>query len=541
MKWSIVISLCFSLFGWLTIAAQTVGLMHQSPTSFNGYTLFSPLSSEDVYLIDNCGEKVHEWSTDRQPGLSAYLLDNGDLLRTGRLPGNIDGGGSGGRIERFDWEGNLIWYTDLSSDSIRQHHDIEPMPNGNMLVILWESIGAARAVSLGRQQVGPDFYNCMIWEIRPVHPKGHEVVWSWSAIDHLVQDANPTLPNYGAISSHPERIDINADPSASRDWIHANSIDYNDSLDQILISAHDVNEIWIIDHSTTIEEAASSSGGQSGKGGDLLYRWGNPSQYGRGGENNQRLFGQHDARWIPYGYEDGGSIMIYNNGYARPEGDFSTVDIIAPERDSLNNYVLAAGEAYGPVEPMWQLGPAQYSFYSSRISGASRLENGNTLVCVGRSGHFYEFDQDGQVVWEYVSPVSGAGIIMQGQNPFANQVFRITRYPVDHPAFDGRDMTPQGPIELDPIDYTCMIYSTSVDQEQASTVGLYPNPVKDKLSFTNAVSGKLIVTDAIGRNWLELEVAQLTSMDLSRLNPGMYVLTIVNGDKVIVQKMLNKI
>ena len=71
-------------------------------------------------------------------------------------------------------------------------------------------------------------------------------------------------------------------PTGVADWMHANAVDYNEDLDQIMISAREFNEVWIIDHSTSTAEAASHSGGMYGKGGDLLYRWGNPEAYGRG-------------------------------------------------------------------------------------------------------------------------------------------------------------------------------------------------------------------------------------------------------------------
>ena len=80
--------------------------------------------------------------------------------------------------------------------------------------------------------------------------------------------------------------------------MHTNSIDYNEEFDQILISVRYFNEIWVIDHSTTTEEAAGHTGGNSGKGGDLLYRWGNPKNIGREPRVINSSLGQHDASWI---------------------------------------------------------------------------------------------------------------------------------------------------------------------------------------------------------------------------------------------------
>ena len=104
-------------------------------------------------------------------------------------------------------------------------------------------------------------------------------------VDHLIQDFDASKANYGEVAEHPELIDLNfrlsettnyRDPS---DWIHSNGIDYNPELDQIVLSPSNFSEVWIIDHSTTRTEAAGSNGGNSGKGGDLLYRWGNPRAY----------------------------------------------------------------------------------------------------------------------------------------------------------------------------------------------------------------------------------------------------------------------
>jgi hypothetical protein len=59
-------------------------------------------------------------------------------------------------------------------------------------------------------------------------------------------------------------------------WNHMNSIDYNPTFDQIAMSVRGNSEVWIIDHSTTTAQAKGHTGGKYGKGGDLLYRYGNP-------------------------------------------------------------------------------------------------------------------------------------------------------------------------------------------------------------------------------------------------------------------------
>ena len=66
------------------------------------------------------------------------------------------------------------------------------------------------------------------------------------------------------------------------------------------------SEFWIIDHGTTTAQAAGHTGGRRGRGGDLLYRWGNPRAYRAGTKADRKLFAQHNAHWIPKGLPGAG-------------------------------------------------------------------------------------------------------------------------------------------------------------------------------------------------------------------------------------------
>jgi hypothetical protein len=443
---------------------QTVGLFLNDSTAFEGYTLFAPMRYTTTYLINNEGLLVQSWDSDYRPGQSVYLLENGDLLRTAQVMGNptFSGGGGGGRVQEFDWEGYLIWEFEYSSVQYMHHHDIEPLPNGNVLMIAWEYKSYAEALAAGRDpnllpdgELWPDH----IIEVEPTGATSGDTVWEWHVWDHLIQDYDPTKANFGVVADHPELIDINyvhSGPGAGKaDWNHINSVNYIAGYDQIILSVHSFDEIWVIDHSTTTEEATSHSGGNSGKGGDLLYRWGNPEAYRTGNAGDQKFFGQHDARWIESGYPGEGNILVFNNGQGRPEGNYSTVDEIVPPVDSIGHYYLAPDSAYGPEEQTWiYMAENPADFYAQNISGAQRLPNGNTLICDGPHGTFFEVTPDTDIVWLYVNPVTEQGPLTQGdsipQGPqgWSNNVFKISRYAPDFPGFAGHDLTPGDPIEL---------------------------------------------------------------------------------------------
>jgi hypothetical protein len=529
------------LFG-ASLRAQTVGTLLNEPESWDGYTLFSSTISTETYLINNCGEIINSWSSAYFPGLAVNLLDDGSLLRAGRISSNFAAGGSGGKLERYDWDGNLTWSWEYSTDDYHQHHDFEPLPNGNILVLAWELFSDAEAIAQGRdpstldEELWPDH----VIEIEPIGSDAANIVWEWHAWDHLIQDFDPSRPNFGVVSDHPELFDLNyvntsiGGIASQRDWMHSNGIDYNAELEQILISSRNFHEIWIIDHSTTTAEAASHSGGRWGKGGDILYRWGNPITYDRGLPGQQKFFEQHNAVWIPEGYPGAGNISVYNNGVSRPTGNWSSVDELIPPTDIDGNYIISDPNAYGPDFLEWTYPEsADLDFYSRNISGAQRLPNGNTLICEGAKGNFFEIDGNGNTVWRYVNPEGVGGPVDQGGTPTGNTVFRAERYNADFEGFVGKDLTPGPRLEGGSAAFDCQTFPVGIEPEaflDGFQVG--PNPFKNSLTILNnsGLEFQFQVFGIQGNLLREGRSSENASVDLTDQANGMYLVRILQKD-----------
>ena len=544
-----LLNICLTFFIASTLNSQTtVGLIQHNPgTLDDGFVLFAPTRSNTTYLIDRCGKEVKSWTSTYNPGLSCYLLSDGTLLRTGVVQSqSFNAGGHGGVIEKIDWNGNVIWTYFISDATNWQHHDVKALPNGNILVIAWESKTNTQAIAKGRNPllVPTTLWSEQILEIQPTGATGGNIVWEWHLWDHLIQDFDNTKPDFGAVNTNPQLLNINYNATAGNsDWIHLNSIDYNVALDQILVSSRVLNEIWVIDHSTSSAEAASHSGGNSGNGGDFLFRWGNPLAYNTG--TSTQFFGQHNAQWIQTGLPYENQIMVFNNGNGRTGGNYSTIEIINPPVDGFN---YTSSLPYLPASTSWIYNDGNpNNFYAQLTSGCQQLSNGNVLFCNGPKGTFKEISASGTILWEYINPVSVTGILTQGTTAASNAAFRCTFYPSSYSGFNNQLFSSPTIIEnSNSVSSTCTL-STTIDEETIGeeTIFVYPNPAKEFINVEfSGLSDENIsieIIDVFGKV-VQKENRKnengIFNLNVSSLAAGYYVLKISSGNSVIQKKII---
>ena len=388
-----------SLTAWLCVATAAVCVAAPAQGPAPGLRLYEPENVRESRLLDRNGAIVHRW-----PGTmfarAQYLLDDGSLLRTIKVPGSPIGpnyGAGHNGLRRVAFDGSLLWDYRNPTGTFT-HHDIAPLPNGNVLMIAWDEKTAAEALAHGRNPslLGARFLPDKIIEVQPTGPTSGQIVWEWRIWDHVVQDFAPLMPNFGVVEHHPELLDLNFPFQNALEFNHANGLDYDPIHDWIMISFRKQSEVYVIDHGTTTAEAAGHTGGRWGKGGDLLYRWGNAPAYRVQG-SSRVLNGQHGPRFIPPGYPGAGNVTVFNNELVI--GVSSAVFELVLPLDPVGNFILSPGGQYGPATPCWSYSAP--GFHSAIMSSAQRLPNGNTLVCSATQQWLFEVTPAGQIVWQH--------------------------------------------------------------------------------------------------------------------------------------------
>jgi hypothetical protein len=507
----------------LSFGQETIGLIYNdiNEEKADGYTLFNPTSDQRVFLIDNCGEVVNQWTFSGSNARNAYLLENGNLLQS-----------SGLQAEIRDWNDNVLWgitYQDVFGWRI--HHDIEPLPNGNFLVLVRQSLTDTEMFAQGMNTSynNPTFVLERIIEIEPVGTGSANIVWEWKLIDHIVQDFDNTKPNFGVVADNPQLYNINYNNGNGSNPIHANAIAYNEDLDQIAVSARHLSEVFVIDHSTTTAEAASDTGGLYGKGGDFLWRWGNPEVYDQGTAADRTLGRQHDIKWITSGPYQGKMSVFSNDGYGN-NMTASSVHIIDPNETN-GVYSLDSSGKFLPAGFHWSWDGIIMSevMHAPAQCGFQVLPNGNALINESDIGRITEINTNGEVIWVYRIPV-GAGVeYAQFDEPIGNGSFRAHRYASNYPGFNGVTFNNTGIIEnTNSISDDC-IATLSISDTSQNNLEVYPNPTKDVVYFNKMVE-QASVYDLSGK--VVLNQVNSESINLETLAEGIYIIKISDDSNV---------
>ncbi|MBN1577280.1 MAG: aryl-sulfate sulfotransferase [Chitinispirillaceae bacterium] len=471
-----------------------------------GYVLGSAFSAKTTELFDKDGNIIFTWSHTVSSGYSCYLLENGNLLRTCNPSGLKIGQGAApvnGVIQEVDLDGTVLWADTIADVNQSLHHDFKPIkkPDGsiNILAVSFVTTTKEEAVaagvdstlfaSSGHMGALKSFQAEKIIEIKPdrTGAGNSQIVWQWTMLDHVT----PT----DQASARPERYaGFIASLYFTSQWVHLNGIDYNAKKDLIVFSSRVFSEVYVIDHSTTTELARGSTGGTYGKGGDILYRWGHPSNYivqfkydttireadttyrkadttyikadttvnwkgdtvitkadtvytpaktiitpadttivkTKVGQPGDLVNCLHCPTWIPEGYRNAGNIMFFHNNddANMKQLGFSQAMEINPWDAGGNLHPLTAGSPTAPLQPTWVYNSVD-SMYSASMSSALRMKNGNTLVHETYPGG------NGTGKSSTIREVNPAGQVVDSvltlKKPTGYNAPKIMYYPEDYP------------------------------------------------------------------------------------------------------------
>ena len=473
----IILSVGFILLTYALIAQQSLMVKTEthywdSSNAYNGYTLFAAQGTS--YLIDMEGHVIHTWAIGSNP----RFTEAGTLLdAVGPDAANQN------TFKELDWNGNVVWQYTESRSKYHCHDDFVKIYNSKLgdstfIYIANKDLTSAECIAKGCDAT-QTYTNPQMDAIVEVNRQG-KVIWEWCFFDHVVQDKYSSITStYGVIKNTAGKINLNlAGYPVQNDWLHCNSIDYNQTLDQIVInSVH--GEFYVIDHGNTFvaNDSATSITLAASSTGNFLYRFGDPYKYNQDSPPSvapnwekcsagyKQLGASNNIQWIKTGLTGAGYFMVFNNDQNLCEP--TTQSYIYEVNPYLNSsgtttssYVDPHTAGYTSVSSpdanlmkekknqskqiVWKYSSKNNtSFFSTTGSSAQRLTNGNTLICSSNDGHLFEIAHDTVLVWEYYNPVTSNGIkkIKVDNYPKYNYVPKAYRYTSSHPALVGQSLT----------------------------------------------------------------------------------------------------
>ncbi|MFJ4142416.1 aryl-sulfate sulfotransferase [Pseudomonas sp. NPDC089734] len=415
-----------STSAWLAAAVSALSLTVQAAPSVypTGVTLYDPARAYNQYvifsgadkqthLIDMNGNEVKRWP---YKGFPSAIIDpqrvGGErgrvfLQLSEKAPGKLGSAGNGlsnQSVGELDWNGQVVWQwgDKAPGGAAQQHHDLRRLSNGNTLVL------ANQVHKVAGFKV-PEVIDDVIYEVSP----SGEVKWKWLASEHLKEFGFSTEQlKLVHASENPDYLHLNnLSPVGPNKWFDAGDKRFHP--DNLLVDSRNANFIAIIDKTS----------------GKVVWRLGpnlpviNPRTAQQVPRPVDQFVGQHDAHIIPAGLPGAGNLLVFDNqgsaGYPSvPLGLISGSRIL--EIDPVTRQVVWQYTAASSRQPGW-------AFYSSFISSARRLPNGNTLIDEGMNGRFFQVTHQGEIVWEYVSPYTGKA---PSGDAVSNWVYRAL--PVDY-------------------------------------------------------------------------------------------------------------
>ena len=389
-------------------------LVYNKEKAYNGYTIYP--SAKGALLIDMNGNEVNLWA-----GLGGFpnkILPGGYVMGTTGERGGKYAYQDQLDLVQVDYDGNIVWkfdHTELIADpgkeptwQARQHHDYQR--EGNTVGYYYPGgepkTDSGNTIILTHENV----YNHEISDKKLIDDKIIEVdwegniLWSWRASDHFEEfDFDEAAKNvlFRNPGLHGE---------AGGDWMHINCVsvlgenkwyDAGDERfhpDNLIFDARNANILAII----------------SKKTGEIVWQIGPDFSKTKELRKLGWIIGQHHFHMIPKGLPGEGNLLVFDNG---GEGGYGNPNPSAPTGNNNAHRDYSRVLEFDPItlEIIWQYTPLEAGnllftdaskFYSSYISSAQRLPNGNTLITEGSDGHLIEVTPEHEALQECLTQLS---------------------------------------------------------------------------------------------------------------------------------------
>jgi hypothetical protein len=392
--------------------------IYQPAEAWNGFTVLSILDTPAVIVIDMNGRVVKRWDGfNVSSGGPARLLPGGSVIApSGAHPPHQEAL----ELVQRDFNGNTTWSFNHSEQienadgesmwSSRQHHDWQraDFPAGYYSPDAVPAAAANTLLLTHSTRMHTDVADVTLEDDRLIEISATgELLWEWRASEHIdefrfSEDARATIRSAGSGTAR------------GYDWLHVNSADYvganpwfeagdaRFAPDNVIISSRQASLIAIV-----------------ARDGSVVWQLGPDFSRDAKQQALGQIIGQHHAHFIPPGLPGAGNLLVFDNGGSSGYGAPSA---IAPTGVGIYARATSRVLEINPVtlERVWMY--AASNFFSTNISSAQRLANGNTLITEGAPGRVFEVTAEGTIVWEYMNAPGEAG-------RKSNGVYRAYRVP----------------------------------------------------------------------------------------------------------------